>query len=201
MLHMFKRNKAAGSESHGTRRILANALAQRSKIDISFDAGESSITGLSASVSEVRAETLVLDIFGVDRPSGLKGRRINAFFRVRDDDSRPLSCMFTSRIIEAVQGTVGSVRLVLPLPDKLDHVQRRKSLRLLPRDAWFEGVHIWPGGPEQPEPGPSQLAGKEDVGSGGQVRIVDMSAGGIRLFVTRAFSREKAFTPRTRATG
>lgn len=191
MLHLLKRNKGGGAEAQTAREALIRAQIQRAKVDIAFDSAESTLSGLAANVAEVNANTLVLDLFGVERPGGLAGKRINAFFRVRDGGAHALSCMFSARIVEAVQGAVGTVRIVLPLPVRLDHAQRRKSLRLRPRAEWFEGIRFWRG--QTPEGSP--FADKADMGRGDRLRLGDISAGGLRLYVARAFARERDFDP------
>lgn len=107
------------------------------------------------------------------------GSEVSGYF-VIVDDGKPVTCHFLTKLVRIYNGPLNSVYLVFPLPDALDHNQRRFSKRVnLDRES-TEGFGVWygrlvNGGPEAlPELFWTPLENEE-------CELSELSASGMRL--------------------
>lgn len=106
------------------------------------------------------------------------GSEVSGYFTVMRD--KPVACHFLSRLARIYNGPLNSMYLVFPLPEEVDHNQRRFSKRVnLDRES-AEGFGIWHGrlvlgGPEDlPELSWTPLENDE-------CELGELSASGMRL--------------------
>ena len=109
------------------------------------------------------------------------GSEVRGYFVVMDDGKR-VTCHFLTKLARIYNGPLNSVYLVFPLPESLDHHQRRFSKRVNLERENAEGFGIWygrpgGGGPEAlPELAWTPL-------ENGECELGELSASGMRLDV------------------
>ena len=107
------------------------------------------------------------------------GSEVSGYFVVMDD-GKPVTCHFLTKLVRIYNGPLNSVYLVFPLPESLDHHQRRFSKRVNLERENAEGFGVWygrpvNGGPEAlPELAWTPLASPE-------CELGELSASGMRL--------------------
>ena len=107
------------------------------------------------------------------------GSEVSGYFVVMDDGKR-VTCHFLTKLVRIYNGPLNSVYLVFPLPESLDHHQRRFSKRVNLERENAEGFGVWygrlvNGGPEAlPELAWTQLESPE-------CELGELSASGMRL--------------------
>ena len=107
------------------------------------------------------------------------GSEVSGYFVILND-GKPMTCHFVTKLVRIYNGPLNSVYLVFPLPESLDHNQRRfsKRVNLEPENA--EGFGVWygklvNGGPEAlPELAWTALESPE-------CELGELSASGMRL--------------------
>jgi c-di-GMP-binding flagellar brake protein YcgR len=201
VLELFRKGKSAreADERRGRNAaILDDAMGQRAKVHVTFDETESSLKGVTASILEVHAEELVLELGGL---SNLKdrfvGRRITCFFKViaRNERNREIFYTFDAPILAIRQAAGALPHVTVAFPDFLQGAQRRKSLRLRPDLDRFDHIALWRYdvagnfNPARPVVAHSQFKASLAV-------LENISAGGMRLLLHRALLKEMALDPK-----
>jgi hypothetical protein len=186
-------------EPAAIRRLLDMAMSQRARVDISFSRTPNKDQGVSSSIEQLRDEHLVLDVSArIDASSRWIGRTVHCYARIRPPRERGQgnSYFFTAEIAGLAKQADGSLRLTLTLPTAMRLQQKRVHLRLDPPMEYMLGLALWPepgetGGRSAAKPRtwgrPALLfhPGKRDL-----VRVVNVSAGGMRLDVSRKALRD-----------
>ena len=201
VLELFRKGKSAREEDERRRRdaaILDDAMTQRAKVHVTFDETDSSLKGVTASILEVRAEELVLELGGL---ASLKerfvGRIITCFFRVftHDERHREIFYTFDAAILSIKQVSAAQPRISVSFPASLQGTQRRKSLRLRPDLNRFVHIALWrydaAGGFDFPHPIVADSHFKASL-----VVLENISAGGMRLLFHRALLMKQGLNPK-----
>ena len=107
------------------------------------------------------------------------GSEVSGYFVIMND-GKPMTCHFLTKLARIYNGPLNSVYLVFPLPESLDHNQRRFSKRVsLDRES-AEGFGIWHGRMEGG--GPEALPGLAWAPlENGECELGELSASGMRL--------------------
>ncbi len=179
------------------RDTLNLALDQRSKFEMQFhtQAGNRRITYCSP--SEIRSDAIWLqvDTSGSTTGQGWKGRKVDCYFRVWNDKRVQTHYMFTSDIIDARSQGETLLLVGVALPERLEQRQKRASLRVTPPEQYILGIALWP---EKIRPDGTQDLSLRNWGSPSlslipgkraELRLVNVSAGGIKLFIPRQHVR------------
>ena len=201
VLDLFRKMKSSKEDEQGRRRnaaILDLALTQRSKIHVQFDAKDSNLTGVTATVMAVNDAGLVLELGGV---ASLKdrflGRSITCYFRIveHEDRHREIFYNFSADILRIRNYADRPPQIAVAFPAALNGAQRRKSLRMRPDFQQFSHVAIW----KYDASGGFDMA-KPTVGhshfKAGQAHIDNISAGGLRFRLKRQHVKESALEPK-----
>jgi hypothetical protein len=180
--------------------LLDEALAQRSKFHLALDASVTGIGDLSASLTQIGAKDLTLELSGIKRvPDSWFGASVSCYFQLADRKVRIKLryYQFNSRIVST--STRNDIALIrISLPEKIIPGQRRKSLRVRADIARFEYAAIWSyegsGAFDLKKP----LIAFANFRAGLAV-IENLSAGGMRLTLKYALLRGKGLVPEKNA--
>ena len=174
-------------------------LAQRSKIEMSFYREGQKSKPTSCSLEEVKANSLMLGGSGFLRvDKDWIGRRVECFFKLVNpkDTTQMRFHTFTSDILGIKKMSHGSIQLTLNLPEKIVLRQKRGHFRMEPPSQYLMGVAVWPESPDKPGKPESHLKkwGRPRLthvaGARRTFRVVNFSAGGLRLEVPSALAKE-----------
>lgn len=201
LLNTFVLNRRRGFLPTGTvtdpaeiDRLFDLAIAQRSKVEMSFSSSEDLRQVAHCSIEEVREGHMELEITAKVNagPSWLK-RRVSGYMRVTPPKKPGQAHFyhFTTTIAGVSKREDGSVLVTLVLPTALKLQQKRVHLRLEPPTEYMLGIALWPAVHDKTgaletdvkEWGKPPLlahAGKKDM-----MRVANVSAGGMRLDVNR----------------
>ncbi|MCK9239073.1 hypothetical protein [Desulfocurvus sp.] len=181
------------------RRLLDMALTRRSRLDLSFSRTPNKDQGVSCSIEQLRDEHLVVEITArIDASQRWIGRTVHCYVRITAGKERTGSryYFFDAEIAGLSKQADGSLRLTLTLPTVMRLQQKRIHLRLDPPTEFMLGLALWP---EPTETGGSTASNIRSWGRPALlfhparrdlVRVVNVSAGGMRLDVTRKALRE-----------
>lgn len=201
MLDVLRKKKPSREEEQERRRtatILDDAMAQRSKVHVKFDAQASNLTGVSANILAMNDAGLVLELGGV---SSLKdrfiGQKITCFFKMveREQRHREIFYTFDATILRIRQQSEKPPHIAISFPESLHGAQRRKSLRMRPDMEQFSHLAIWrydaAGGFDITKPTISLEHFKSALAV-----LENISAGGLRLVLRRTLLHEKSLAPK-----
>lgn len=178
------------------------AQDQRSKFEFSFHAEETAGMSVSCSIKEFGKGVITLDSCTVDKIGrDWVGRQVRCFFRVTSGKKKHMHFYaFSSKIsgIKQLPGTMSEV--MIAIPDRLELQQKRAHLRVEPPSDYVLGFAVWP---ERFDKGHAHdghvahwdkpnliIMPKKRAG----VRIVDVSAGGLRMKIDRAQAKESGLS-------
>ncbi len=191
ILDLFKRKDSPIDPV--SREVLNQAMRQRAKMDMVFDAKVTSIKGLSCALNNMDNSSLTLEVYGLDKPGAFGGKLVDCYFRIREGKSVGYFG-FNTRIERASTGKNGGIFFTASMPQRVDRSQRRRSLRVHPDMAWLEDIVVWRDiGHSSFEHATIIAARKDFTGKG--CRVENVSAGGMGLFFPRAFCREAGACP------
>lgn len=164
-------------------------LLQRSKLHVSFDEDITSLTGVTGTLDRFTRNSLFVETssFSAVNPRWY-GSTVTCFFRIREPGPKPRHTfsMFQSILLDSRPGPHGAILLELSFPRALESGQRRKSVRVSPDLKKFRHIGLWRYGEGLDDP----LAGMEQFRCGA-ARLVDISAGGLRLVLKKGLLKEK----------
>jgi len=181
------------------RQLFEQALAQRAKLDLSFSRTPTKDQSVACSLEQIRDEHLVLEVTAhiAAKPHWID-RTVHCYMRINPgrDPKHTHSYFFTADIAGLSTQADGSLRLTLTMPTTLRLQQKRVHLRLDPPMEYMLGLALWPErlGPDGRtetnlkkwgRPVLLLHAARHDL-----LRVVNVSAGGMRLDVTRKALRE-----------
>lgn len=181
------------------RQLFDQAQTQRAKIDLSFSRNPTKDQSVSCSLEQIRDEHLVLEVTAriAAKPHWI-GRTVHCYMRVSPgrDPQRANYYFFTADIAGLATQADGSLRLTLAMPDTLRLQQKRVHLRLDPPMEYMLGLALWP--ERQGPDGRTETSLKKwgrpvlllHAARRDLLRVVNVSAGGMRLDVTRKALRE-----------
>jgi c-di-GMP-binding flagellar brake protein YcgR len=195
MINLFRpKGKNTGQTPAKTQvlDLLDLAHAQRAKIHLVFDNEVTSIHNLSCSLLSFDAHTIELELTSL-KEAGRRwiGEALTCYFKIveKRPKTREIFHTFRSAVQDTGQSEHESVLLEIKTPDAIGQDQRRKSLRISPDMANFVTLAAWPydasGGFDPCSP---KLVLADFKNS--QARLVNMSAGGMKLVVKNTKLRE-----------
>jgi hypothetical protein len=195
MIGLFRskgKDPGQGSEAAKIRELLDVAQAQRTKFHVVFDNEVTSLHNLSCSLisfndSRIRLELTSLKVAG----SRWISEPLTCYFKVVEKGPKPREIFhsFRSVVTDTGQSEHESVLLDIKIPEFVGQDQRRKSLRIAPDMTNFEVLNVWPfdsSGSFDPASPKLALADFKIA----KARLVNMSAGGMKLTVKNAMLHE-----------
>jgi len=170
--------------------ILQQAMDQRSKFEMRFLPSEYTRPVAVCSLLEYDARRLQFELDTAATPGGgWEGRLCEFYFRVKGDKKQYIYYRFTGTVTGLKTGRSGAHVMEIAFPETLELQQKRAHLRLEPPAQYLLGLAVWrepdrelP--PQIKEWGRPQLRLKPDDHHP-PLRLDDISAGGIRMTVTR----------------
>jgi len=182
------------------RAVFELALTQRSKMELGFTRRDKARQTTSCQLTDTTAETLVLDLSDfIEVHQGWLGRSFECFFRIQAGKSTGQMNFytFTAEVMGVKKLADGSTQLTLAMPDHVVLQQKRVHLRLEPPTQYVLGVALWPQQLDEKarpvtnvkawgRPPLVLIPGK----TGGALRLVNLSASGLRLEVAYEARRE-----------
>lgn len=193
ILDLFKKKGPSLDEAGSA--ALEQALAQRAKMDLVFEEGVTTLTGLSCSLSAIGKDSLRLDVYGVGGPGNFSGRRFECFFRIREGKGGVGFYGFSSRVEQVRQARHGGVEFVAAMPAKVARSQRRRSVRVRPEIEWFEALLLWKGAMTPETDNESILLGLTELRQAKACRLENLSAGGMGVHYDRQFCIDSRHFP------
>ncbi len=177
--------------------ILVTARDQRSKVEIQFHSEETKRRSAYCSIYDVVNGAITLECAGLQNISrSWMGRIVDCYFRIQDEERKDRYYMFSSSIsgIRPVGKDIS--HLSLDIPTKLELKQKRACLRVDPPEQYILGIAVWrekllgDGNHDLNVKhwGPSVLS--FIPGKRAQIRLENISAGGIKLHVKRDFAKQ-----------
>jgi hypothetical protein len=169
------------------------ALVQRSKVFLSFDADVTSLGSMTGTVHRFTRHSLFIETTSITSVSSRwNGATVTCFFKLRESRPRPrdIFYMFRTTLVDSRPGQQGAIVLELGFPASLESGQRRKSIRVTPDRDKFAQIAIWRYGQGQSLNLRDPLADMERFQNGAAV-LQDISAGGLRLVLKKGLIREK----------
>jgi hypothetical protein len=141
-------------DSKRIRKILENALGERSKLELRFSRDD--LTGgrfISGTLSEIGSHTISMELSDlVDVSNAWIGRKLETFFKVSSSKKKDTSTgkkdanffTFTSEILEVKKTSKEYVAVTITFPPSLEMKQKRTHLRLDPPSRFIYGLRVWP---------------------------------------------------------
>jgi hypothetical protein len=182
--------------------ILIKALDNRSNFELSLTSGNSKV--LVCTLTDVHYACLALELPAYVSPSeSWIGREVQVFFAIPADGSQKAHYFFHSEILDLFPGEAENVSVLINYPQSLQQKQKRNHLRLDPPPRFVTSVKVWPA---SSAPGTGletnlqrfaepllQVPGQ--VGEEGQIRIMNLSASGLRLKISRGARKKSGIIP------
>ena len=180
-------------QSKKSRRIMEEAIAQRTPCFLSLPAAVTGLAELRCAILEASSRGLLLESAGkaAAGPHWL-GLGVKGYFRVTlgKNSQEPDFYTFDSRIRAAGTGPGGRARLRLDEPEGVVFGQRRKSLRVQPECERLRKVFLWRYDNKEGLALDAPALKGGDFQSG-LARLSDISAGGLRLTLRAALVAQR----------
>jgi len=182
--------------------ILIKALDNRSNFEMSLTSGNSK--ALVCTLTDVHYACLALDLPAyVSPPESWIGSEMCIFFAIPADGSQKAHYYFQSEILDLFPGEAENVSMLINYPQSLQQKQKRNHLRLDPPSRFVTSLKVWPA-PSTPgtglETNPDRfseplLQVQGQAGEQGQVRVVNLSASGLRLKIPKEARKKSGIIP------
>lgn len=176
------------------KRLLHEAIDQRSKFIIALPEELTSVSSMNASLMDFNDEYLYLEVSAITKFNPRwEGLGVTCFFRLitKKKPRKEMFFNFSSRISSHEQGKSDQVGIRLDFPEKLEIGQRRSSLRIdmdpklvLGFSVWDEDRFIRAADGENKKGLHSPKISIDHIKSG-LVKIIDISAGGMKKKITQ----------------
>ncbi|UZP68202.1 hypothetical protein N1030_04275 [Desulfovibrio mangrovi] len=184
-------------EPQSIQKNLNEAMELRSKMELQFHSESNRRRSTFCSLYEMSADTVTMECSTLKNISrNWLGKYVDCYFRIQDEHHNPLHYMFTSPIIGIRPVGNDICHLNLAMPNKLELKQKRAALRVDPPDQYIMGIALWPekllsdathdmNFKNWGKPVLSYIPGKR-----AEIRLVNVSAGGLKLHVKRQNAKE-----------
>jgi len=178
--------------------ILIKALDNRSNFELSLPAGNTN--PLVCTLTDVHYSCLALELPAYITPSETWiDREVQIYFAIPADGSRRDHYFFQSEILDLFQGDIENVCILISYPPFLQQKQKRSHLRLDPPPDRIASLTLWPASYTHNSSletdinrfGQPLLEYPGQTTNTHQIRIMDISASGLRLKIPKN-SRKKA---------
>ncbi len=185
--------------------FLQQAFEDRSKFEISFnpDMTRTSICALL----DFDMQELVLELpASIGPEKSWKGRGIYVYFSIPLDVQQRLYFFFNSEILQLAPLDDSAYQMTISFPEYLEQKQRREFLRLDLCSEHIQQMYLWNFGQDhagrlpkdkQSLGQPTLQYAKEQQGSDDHFSVVNISAGGIKLFIPKRTRKAIGFDPNT----
>jgi hypothetical protein len=179
------------------RTDLKNAMDQRSKMELQFHSETDKRRSTFCILYDLGADSVTMECSSLKNiSSNWLGKTVDCYFRMQDEKRTPQHYMFTSSIIGIRPVGNEICHLNLSVPEKLEMKQKRAALRVDPPEQYIMGIALWPeklladakhdmNFKNWGKPVLSFIPGKR-----AQVRLVNISAGGVKLHIKRHDAKE-----------
>lgn len=177
------------------RRLLEEAIAQRSRCHLTLPESLVGLKELDCSILEASTRGVLLESVGkaAAGPHWV-GLEVTGYFRVlvRRQTLEETFYTFNSRIRAAAASPAGLARMRLVEPDALVFGQRRKSLRLEPEKGQLQAAFFWRYDRKNGFSLDTPALRTGDF-KNGSARLTNLSAGGLRLGLRAGLPEERNF--------
>lgn len=170
-------------------RVLADAIDQRAKLNLSFEAGLTNLKALSASIIATSRAEITLEVSSLkSAPPTFAGAPLSAYFRIRERTAknRSVFLQFGSKIT-AVQATPGGlVQFVIERPADILEAQQRRCVRVDVNESRVLALSLWRELPPRAAVDDHTPLAASTNGAGSELRLANISTTGLRLVVKNA---------------
>jgi len=170
-------------------RILADAIDQRAKLNLTFEDGLTNLKALSASVITVGRTNITLEVSSLkSAPPTFVGARLSAYFRIREHTAKNRSVFLQfSSTITAVQATPGGlVQFVIERPADIFEAQQRRCVRVDVNESRVQALSLWRELPPRAVVDEHPPLAVSTNAAGSELRLMNISTTGLRLVVKNA---------------
>lgn len=183
------------------RPMLERTVTERARFEMQFSSpdGKRRATAFCTCV-DVTDSALTLECSSIAAPStSWTGRGVDVLFRLQEAATEAFYA-FHTQIRETSLSDDGLLLVSIALPHELERKQKRAFLRLVPPQHLVRGIALWPAPPEftaRSEWSPHSLPPPglvHDGDDGANIRLANISGGGVRLHITREGTRKCALT-------
>ncbi len=181
----------------GVSKLLLAAIKHRSKFEMQFHTPDTRRLSTICSAIAIEKDVLVLECSRLGKLyTEWTDKPVRCFFNILDNEYL-LYYMFTSKILSTQLQKNGVYVLRLQLPTKLDQRQKRAFFRIGPPEQYVLGLALWTKpfasdgtlSPHVKSWGKPDMLHMPDKPSG--IEILNISAGGIRLRISRSVSKKQ----------
>ncbi|MFO7728240.1 MAG: hypothetical protein R6X11_07910 [Desulfonatronovibrio sp.] len=176
------------------KRLLQEAIDQRSKFIIVLPEDMSSVSSLNASLMDFNNEYLYLEVSAITRFNPRwEGLGVTCFFRLitTKKPRKEMFFNFSSKVYSHEQGKSDQVGIQLDFPEKIEMGQRRSSMRIDMDPRLVLGFSVWEedrfiraaDGENKKGLHPPKIS--IDHIQSGVIKITDISAGGMKKKITQ----------------
>ncbi|MHC1753131.1 PilZ domain-containing protein [Humidesulfovibrio sp.] len=166
--------------------ILADAIDQRAKLNLSFESGLTNLKTLSASIVATSRAGITLEVSSLkSAPPAFVGAQLSAYFRVRQRTAknRSVFLQFSSKI-SAVQATPGGVvQFVIERPADIYEAQQRRCVRVEVNESRVAALSLWRELPPRAVIDEHTPLAVSTNAAGSELRLANISTTGLRLVV------------------
>lgn len=169
--------------------ILADAIDQRAKLNLTFEEGLTNLKALSASIVATGRAGITLEVSSLkSAPPAFVGARLSAYFRVRQRTAkgRSVFLQFGSKVT-AVQATPGGlVQFVIEPPADIFEAQQRRCVRVDVSESRVTAISLWRELPPRAVIDEHTPLAVSTNAAGSELRLANISTTGLRLVVKNA---------------
>lgn len=171
--------------------ILQYAVAERSKFEMKFLPSEYARPVAVCTLLEIKPSGLTFEVgSGASVTKRWLDRSAEFYFRIKGDNKQHIYYRLTSTVVGVKKLPNDLNTIITEFPDKLELQQKRSFLRLEPPAQYLLGLAVWhdKGSPKPAEVnrwGRPHLLHQPDRAAN-PVMVEDVSAGGMRLLITRS---------------
>lgn len=166
--------------------ILADAIAQRAKINLTLEGGLTNLKTLSASIVVADRVGITLEVSSLkSAPPAFIGAQLSSYFRIRErtGKGRTVFLQFGSKVTFVQTGPSGVVQFVIERPSEIFEAQQRRCVRVDVDERRVTALSLWRELPPKAiTDGHTPLAVSTNA-LGSELRLVNLSTTGLRFVV------------------
>lgn len=184
--------------------ILVKALDNRSNFELSLSSRKTK--PLVCTLTDVHYSCLALELPAYIAPSeSWIGREVHIYFAIPGDGSKRAHYFFQTEILDLFQGEIENICILVDYPMNLQQKQKRSHLRLAPPTDQVASLTLWPAVTTRQATletnvnrfGQPLLESRPQAESGTHCRVVNISASGLRLKLSKEARRHSGINPET----
>ncbi len=172
-----------------TERILADAVDQRAKINLTLEAGITNLKTISASIISFDKSSVTLEVSSLKSASAsFVGSRLSSYFRIRERENkgRTVFLQFQSRIVAVKASPAGLVLFVLERPEDIFEAQQRRCVRVEASESRVSDLTLWRELPPKAVANERTPLATSTNAPDSDLRLANLSTTGLRFVVKNA---------------